>query len=63
MKVGNIVRWAGKSSEHRIGVVCSYCDFQKLWWVVFPDGEYEIEEHCLEILIDQWPISGDGGEQ
>jgi|TARA_R100000081_G_C4819869_1_gene178620 flagellar biosynthesis protein FlhB len=52
MKVGNIVRWAGKSSEFKVGVVCSYCDFQGLWYVVFPDGSYEIVEHYLEVLID-----------
>jgi hypothetical protein len=52
MKVGNVVRWAGKSSEYKVGMVISYCDFQRLWYVVFPDGSYEIEEHYLEVLLD-----------
>ncbi len=56
MKVGNIVKWAGKRSEYKIGVVAAYCDFGKLWWVVFPDGEYEIQEDCLEIILHHNPV-------
>ena len=52
MKVGNVVRWSGKSEEPRLGLVLSYCSFQNLWYVRFPDGSYEIEEHWLEVISE-----------
>ena len=53
MKVGNVVRWSGKHFEPRIGLVLSYCSFQDLWYVRFPDGgDYEIEEHYLEVISE-----------
>ena len=51
IQIGDIVKWARKSTEYKIGVVCAYCDFQQLFWVVFADGECEIEAWCLEVLI------------
>ena len=52
MKVGNVVRWSGKSCGSRLGLVLSYCSFQDLWYVHFPDGDYEIEEWCLEVISE-----------
>jgi hypothetical protein len=52
MKAGSLVRWSGKSCEPRTGLVTSYCSFQNLWYVRFPDGNYEIEEWCLEVVSD-----------
>jgi hypothetical protein len=53
VKVGNVVRWSGKSEEPRLGLVLSYCSFQDLWYVRFPDGgDYEIEEWCLEVISE-----------
>lgn len=52
MKVGNVVRWSGKSEEPRLGLVLSYCSLQDLWYVSFSDGDYEIEEWCLEVVSE-----------
>jgi len=52
VKVGNVVRWSGKSYEPRVGMVLSYCKLQNLWYVHFPDGNYEIEEHYLEVISE-----------
>ena len=50
MEIGNVVKWSGKSSQYKIGLVVSYCRLQDLWGVVFPDGEYEVEERCLAVI-------------
>ncbi len=51
MRVGDVVRWSGKNSEPRIGMVYNYCSFQDLWLVIFADySSYEIEEWCLEVI-------------
>ena len=52
MKVGNVVRWSPTNSNPKIGMVLSYCSFQNLWYVHFPDGDYEIEEHLLEVISE-----------
>lgn len=52
MKVGNVVRWSPTNSKPMIGLVLSYCSFQDLWYVRFPDGDYEIEEWCLEVVSE-----------
>ena len=52
MKVGNVVRWSGKTEEPRVGIVLSYCSLQNLWYTHFPDGDYEIEEWCLEVVSE-----------
>ena len=52
MKVGNVVRWSPTNSNPKIGMVLSYCSFQNLWYVHFPDGNYEIEEHFLEVISE-----------
>ena len=51
MQVGNVVKWSGKSKSN-IGLVLSYCRLQQLWYVRFPDGDYEIEEWCLEVVSE-----------
>ena len=53
MKAGNLVRWSPTNSYPMIGLVLSYCAFQDLWWVHFPNnGDYEIEEHYLEVISE-----------
>jgi len=53
MKVGNLVRWSPTNSCPMMGLVLSYCSFQQLWHVWFPnDGRYEIEEHYLEVISE-----------
>ena len=52
MSVGDLVRWSGKYNCTNIGIVLSYCDFQDLWSIQFPDGRYEIEQWCLEVISE-----------
>jgi hypothetical protein len=52
MKVGNVVRWSPTNSRPMIGLVLRYCSFQGLWYVSFPEGDYEIEEHYLEVISE-----------
>lgn len=53
MNVGDIVRWAGRGQDSpNIGIVESYCNFQNLWLVRFPDGIFEIEAFLLEIISE-----------
>ena len=47
----DVVKWSGKSKSN-IGLVLSYCRLQQLWYVRFPDGDYEIEEWCLEVISE-----------
>ena len=51
MKIGNIVKWAEKN-EYKFGVVKHISNETKLCFVRFADGDYEIEEHILEIVIE-----------
>ena len=53
MKKGDIVEWAGKKSPYKIGLVISLCPLQNLWYVIFADGEYEIEEKFLKVIFKQ----------
>ena len=52
MKIGNLVRWSPTNSRARVGLILSYCSLQDLWCVSFPDGYYEIEEWCLEVVSE-----------
>ena len=52
MNVGDLVKWSPTNSHPMIGLVLSYCDFQDLWSVQFPDGHYEIEQWCLEVISE-----------
>jgi len=53
VKVGNVVRWSPTNRKNpMIGLVLSYCSFQDLWYVHFPEGDYEIEEHFLEVISE-----------
>jgi len=52
VNVGDLVKWSPTNSHLKIGLVLSYCDFQDLWRVQFPDGLYEIEQWCLEVISE-----------
>ena len=54
MKVGDVVKWSGKSRKPKVGMILSHCSFQGLWYVRFPDGgEYEVVEWCLEVISER----------